>query len=157
MKWKFKNVARAGQDSVRKGQICTLATTGAVALCGQIESGKPFAPINAVSHITFGDEALTQDDFSLKYTVTGVMLNNSANASWAAVHEILFGEYQDEGNVPVSLAGGFIVSLLAYITDFYVVPKRITPGFEHRLSKRSLLFVYILLALALGLSGRRRS
>ena len=155
MNWKLKLGARVARDSAAKGQICTVATSAVVALCGQVENGKPLAPINAISHITFGDEAFAQDDFSLKYTVTGLMLNNSANATWAAIHEMLFGAYQDEGNVPVSLAGGAFVSALAYLTDFYIVPKRLTPGFEHKLSSRSLLFTYIVLALALGLAKRR--
>ncbi len=155
MNWKFKTGSQVARDSAAKGQICTAATSAAVALCGQVENGKPFEPINAISHITFGDDALVQEDFSVKYTVTGLMLNNSANATWAALHEMLFGAYQDEGNVPVSLAGGAFVSTLAYITDFYVVPKRLTPGFEHKLSPRALLFVYVILALALAFGKRR--
>jgi len=154
MNWKFKMGPQVGRDSAAKGQICTVATSVAAALCGQLENGKPCAPLNAISHITFGDEALAQDAFSVKYTITGLMLNNSANTTWAALHEMLFGTYQDEGNVPVSLAGGAFVSVLAYITDFYIVPKRLTPGFEHKLSLRSLIFIYIILALALGLGKR---
>lgn len=154
MNWKFKFGPQAGRDSAAKGQVCTLATSAALAVCGQVENGKPFEPLNAVSHITFGDEALAQEDFSLKYTVTGLLLNNSANTTWAALHEMLFGTYQDEGNVPVSLAGGALVSALAYVTDFYVVPKRLTPGFEHKLSSRSLLLIYVVLALALALGKR---
>jgi hypothetical protein len=156
MPWKLKTGPQVARDSAGKAQACTLATTAVVALCGQVENGKPFAPINAVSHITFGDQALEQEEFSLKYTATGVMLNNSANSTWAALHEMLFGAYQDEGNVPLSLAGGALVSAFAYVTDFYVVPKRFTPGFEHKLSPRSLFLVYVVLALVLGLSRRRK-
>ncbi len=156
MNWKLKLGPQVGRDSAAKGQICTLVTSAAVALCGQVENGKPFEPINAISHITFGDEALAQDDFSVKYTVTGLLLNNSANTTWAALHEMLFGAYQDEGNVPVALAGGAVISAVAYVTDFYIVPKRLTPGFEHKISPRALLLVYVILALALGLGKRRR-
>lgn len=155
MKWKFKFGPQVARDSARKGQVCTLTTSAAVALCGQMENGKPFEPINAISHITFGDAALAQDDFSLKYTITGLMLNNSANTTWAALHEMLFGTYEDEGNVPVALAGGALISAVAYVTDFYIVPKRLTPGFEHKLSSRSLLFIYVVLALALAFGKRR--
>ena len=48
------------------------------------------------------------------------------------------------------------LAALAYFIDFRLVPRRLTPGFEHKLSGRSLLFVYVVLALALGLGGRRR-
>lgn len=156
MKWKLKPAARAARDSGQKSLICTLATFAAVALCGQIENGNAAAPLNAISHISYGDEALAQEELSLKYTGTALLLNKSANASWAALHEMLVGESQDDGNVAASLAGGALIAALAYFIDFRLVPKRLTPGFEHKLSGRSLLFVYVVLALALGLGGLRR-
>jgi hypothetical protein len=42
---------------------------------------------------------------------------------------------------------------VAYVVDYHVVPKRLTPGIESRLSCRSLLLVYVVLALSLGLGG----
>jgi hypothetical protein len=156
MNWKFKSAAHAARDSAPKSLVCTLATAAAVALCGQLENGNAVAPLNAISHISYGDEALAQDDLSLKYTGTALALNKSANASWAAIHEMAVGEYQDEGNFAISLAGGAVISALAYIVDFHLVPKRLTPGFEHKLSKRSLFFIYLVLALSLGLGGMKR-
>jgi hypothetical protein len=44
------------------------------------------------------------------------------------------------------------VSALAYLTDYHVVPKRLTPGFELRLPGGALAAAYA--ALALGLSAR---
>jgi hypothetical protein len=40
----------------------------------------------------------------------------------------------------------------AYITDYYLVPKRFTPGFEKRVSGKSLFAIYV--ALAVGLAAR---
>jgi len=57
-------------------------------------------------------------------------------------------------------AGGAAVAAGAYVTDYYLVPKRFTPGFEKRLSGQSLALVYGALALGLAvsalLSDRRR-
>lgn len=156
MNWKFKSGQSATQDSVRKAKITALTTTAAIALCGQLENGDAIQPINDVSHITFGDEAFAQRGASLKYTGSGLLLTKSFTASWAVLHEMLFGAYQDKGNVPVSLAGGAAVAACAYVLDYHVVPKRLTPGFEAHLSKRSLLAIYIVLALALGFGGLRR-
>ena len=41
------------------------------------------------------------------------------------------------------------ISALAYVTDYYVVPRRFTPGFELTLSRRSFPWLYG--ALAIGL------
>jgi len=43
--------------------------------------------------------------------------------------------------------------ILAFITDFHIVPKRLTPGFEHVLNPTSLRLVFVVLALALILAG----
>jgi hypothetical protein len=40
----------------------------------------------------------------------------------------------------------------AYLTDYYLVPKRFTPGFEKRLSGKSLAAIFV--ALAAGLAAR---
>jgi hypothetical protein len=45
-----------------------------------------------------------------------------------------------------------VVSAAAYVTDYHVVPKRLTPGFELRVPRLALAGVYA--ALALGLSLR---
>ena len=156
MNWKLKPATIAARDSGRKAILTAVTTTAAVALCGQIENGDPVQPINDISHIAYGDEAFAQNGFTLQYTGTGLSLTKSFTASWSLLHEVLFGEYQDEGNVPASLAGGALVSAFAYIVDYYVVPKRFTPGFEKHLSNRSLLIIYIVLALALGLGGIKR-
>lgn len=47
---------------------------------------------------------------------------------------------------------GAAVSTLACVTDYHVVPKRLTPGFELRLPAGALAAAYA--ALALGLSAR---
>ena len=156
MTWKFKSGQNAAQDSIRKAKITALATTAAIALCGHLENGDAIQPLNDVSHITFGDEAFAQQGASLKYTGSGLLLTKSFTASWAVLHEILFGSYQDEGNVPASVAGGAAIAACAYVIDYHIVPKRLTPGFETHLSKRSLLAIYVVLALALGFGGLRR-
>ncbi len=52
-----------------------------------------------------------------------------------------------------SLIAGVATAGIAYVVDFYVVPKRLTPGFEKRLSNRSLLGIYAALAAGLMISG----
>jgi hypothetical protein len=147
-------------DALATGKLTTLASAAAIAVCGQAELNNPVAPINAVSHILFGEEATKQDELSLKYTATGLLLHDAACTSWAALHEQLVGGEVEKGNVPVAFAGGALVSALAYFTDYYLVPKRMTPGMEKRLSGRSLFFIYSVLAggLAFGslLNARRK-
>jgi hypothetical protein len=136
-------------DTLRTSAAASVATTFAVAASGAIENGNPVAPLNAVSHIIWGDEALGRDELSWKYTATGVALNAAASASWAALDTIFFGRAAANSGVAKRLAGGIVVSAIAYMTDFYIMPSRLTPGFEKRLSNRCLPAIYTALALSL--------
>jgi hypothetical protein len=135
----------------------TAATTAAVALCGRIESGSGSAPLNAVSHILWGDDAAEHDEADAEHTIAGVALNAAAITGWAGVYELAFGRSARQGDVAAALAGGAAVSALAYFVDYYVVPKRFTPGFEKRLSPTSMLAVYATLALSLPIAGLMES
>lgn len=149
-----RTVPRALRACFIKGQIAGLTTTGAVALCGQIEDGDAISPVNAIAHIVHGDAAYNECDPSLKYTGTAVALNQGAIVAWALLHEIFFGKAQREGRCRTSLLGGAVVALIAYLVDYHAVPERLKPGFERHLMPRSLFFIYLVLALSLGLGGR---
>jgi hypothetical protein len=152
-KMKEKSWPKILRDAIYSGAVSSAATAATAAVCGQIEKRNAVAPINAISHIAWGEESFEQSAPSLKYTVTGLALNDSAHYSWAVLFEALFGEKAEQGNVPHALMGGAVVSAIAYLTDYHVVPKRFTPGFEAHLSSRSLLVVYIVLALSLAAGG----
>lgn len=122
------------------------ATTAAVIACDVAENRKALGALNAISHIAWQDDALRQDGLSAKYTGLALGLNMSAHAGWALVYEVLFGRTRGRN----ALIGGVLVALLAYVVDYHLVPPRYTPGFEHRLSCRSTLFIYATLALALA-------
>lgn len=152
----MKPCKQALMDSLLIGKMAGVTTAVAAAACGQIENRNAIAPINAISHIVYGDEAIQSNEFSLKYTITGLTLNSAANSTWAALYELCFGEAAEQGNVPLSLLGGVVISSVAYITDYHLVPPRLTPGFEEHLSRRSLFIIYAVLALSLGIGGLRR-
>jgi hypothetical protein len=79
------------------------------------------------------------------------VLNAAAVTSWAVVHEALFGRLGKQRYSLGGLISGTCVSFLAYVTDYYLVPSRLTPGFEKRLSNRSLFGIHA--ALAFGLAA----
>ena len=137
-------------DSVRSGALAAATTTAAAAICGQLEERQPIGPINAVSHILWADRAARQTKFSLKHTLTGAVLNAGAVTSWALLQELVFGRRQRRATVVEAITEGVAISALAYVTDYYLVPDRLTPGFEKRLSNKSLGAVYGVLAISLA-------
>ena len=136
-------------DTLTTGAVATAATTLAIAALGKAEDGNAVAPINAVSHILWGDEAASADQPDASHTLTGLALNAAAVIGWAGVHELLMPR-TGARRLEQALLAGAAVSVLAFVTDYYVVPERLTPGFEKRLSNPALLGVYATLALSLA-------
>jgi hypothetical protein len=159
--------------AVVSGTVGGLAAAAAASLAGKREDDHYAAPLNATSHIIWGDEAAHQDGPSLKYTLTGFLLNHASAIFWALFYEKLLGRAEDQGRhrprnwneggrgrqkessgepLLKPLLEAAVVTAGAYVTDYYLVPKRFTPGFEKRLSKKSLFGIYV--ALAAGLAAR---
>ncbi len=132
--------------------IATAVTSAAVTLASQLQTGHPAAGLNATSHIVWGDRAAKRNDFDWAHTALGAALNASAMVAWATVQHSAFPRVK---SVLGACAVGATVSALAYATDFHVVPKRLTPGFEKRFSQPVLLTVYGVLACALAFAAWR--
>lgn len=127
--------------------LATTATTAAALYVSKAETNHVAAALNATSHILWGDEAAKHDDADLEHTLVGGALNASAMGAWALVNELLPRAHTPLGAVTKGVA----VSALAYVTDYLLVPKRFTPGFEKRLSPLGMLTMYGSLAGALAL------
>lgn len=137
------------QDALVAGAIVCVVTAAAAALRGKVDSGSAVAPINATSHVVYGPEAGQVAVPDLKHTALGLAINAGASVFWAAIYEELFGGRGNRGNVSKSLLGGGAVAALAYLVDYHLVPKRLTPGWEERVTGRSLAMIFGAMALSL--------
>jgi hypothetical protein len=149
----------AVRSATRSGAIAAGTTTLCVAVAGARDSGSAVAPINATSHIAWGESAGAVETVDVRHTALGAALNAGACVFWATFYEKYFGRAAERGDVATALLGGAAVAAAAYVTDYHLVPKRLTPGWEARVSGRSLAAAYTVLALSLPLRGllqRRR-
>ena len=139
--------------ALASGTVAGITTAATAAVAGKREDNAYAAPINATSHIVWGDKAAAQDAPSLKYTLTGFLLNHASAVFWAMFYEKLFGRRRRvlgaKDSLVKPLLGAAAVSAGAYLTDYYLVPKRFTPGYEKRLSGQSMTAIYGMLALGL--------
>ena len=132
------------------GTLAAGAVTLAASFAARRATGSSAAALNATSHFLWGERAAREDDYSLKYTATGFAANYGASVFWALFYEFLAqGKPRSRTR---ALVDGALVSAAAYVTDYHLVPKRLTPGFELRIPRMALALVYA--ALALGLSAR---
>lgn len=128
-------VTRALVSGTAASAMAALTT----ALASRRTSGSYTAPINATSHIVWGEEAAHQSSPSLKYTGTGALLNYGGSIFWALFYERLLGKRPTPGR---ALLRSGLISTAAYITDYHIVPRRLTPGFEKRLPGRAVAMIY---------------
>jgi hypothetical protein len=148
--------------SLVSGTVAAIASAAVASAAGRRETQSAAAPLNATSHMVWGDKAARRDGGSAKYTVTGFLLHHAAAVFWAAIYETWFAPSQDRsqgGNDSIlkPLAGAVVVAAGAYVTDYHIVPRRLTPGFEMRLSGKSLAMIYGALALGLAASSIARA
>jgi hypothetical protein len=138
------------------GSLAGLATTATLALLGRRQAGSSVAPINATSHVLWGDEAGTADAVDVKHTVPGVLINGGAGIFWALLRELLSDRLPQRDRA-TAVATGAAVAGLAYLVDYHLIPRRLTPGWELRLPRGSVALGFVALGAALAIAGLVRN
>ena len=149
----MKSWQEAIKHSVVPGTAATAAMYATAAACGRRELGSAMAPVNATSHVVWGEEAAFIQKPMLRYTGVGVAIGTAATVLWAAVFEKVFGRAIEQRGIPAALLGGAAAAGTAYLKDYYVFPRRLRPGFEKRLPARALLYIYGAMGVGLAVGG----
>ncbi len=149
----MKSWGAALRDSVLSGTITNATMLATLAAFAKARGESAISPINAVSHALWGEKAAHADSLSLQYTLPGLAINQIGATFWAMIYEKLLGE---DSHARRTLPKAGLVSALAYITDYWIVPKRLTPGYELILPPKALAGVYTALALSLASSTALR-
>jgi hypothetical protein len=150
----------AWREGLVSGTAASIASTAALVIAGRRENGSAAAPVNAVSHWIWDREALAADETSAKHTLAGYAVHHGASLFWATLHARVWGMRPANKRPARALAGAATAAAVACFVDFKLTPQRLTPGFEHRLSRRSMAVVYACFALGLAAGSmalRRRS
>lgn len=142
-------LARYTRNALTTAGVTTAATTLAALAISKLSTGSAAAGLNATSHILWGDEAATVDGFEPRYTLVGGLLNAGAMLAWSVMHAATPRSRGPLG----ALSKGLLTSGIAYVTDYRVVPARLTPGFEKRFSPRGMAWMYGILGAAFGVAG----
>jgi hypothetical protein len=149
----MKTWPEAVRDGIVSGSIGSIATTAVLGRRGQRENGSAFAPTNAISHWFWGRHAENQNGPSLQCTLLGYAIHHASATLWAIFYEKWFGTKAEQKKIVPALAGGAAVAALACFVDYEVTPERLHPGYEKRLSTRSLFLLYGVFGIALTLRG----
>jgi len=144
----FKQVITKG---LVPGTLASVISTAALALRARRESGSPYAGVNATSHALWGDEAFTRNAPSWKYTLVGYGIHHASSLFWATIFEQVAGKVLDRKSPAATTLAAAGAAAVACFVDYKLTPKRLQPGFEERVSRKSLALVYA--AFGVGLAA----
>jgi len=135
--------------TIASGCLSGVTVAAAAAWRAHAEGQSGWKAINGISHILWGPQAAVQRRFTAKFTGSGLVLNAVACGFWGWLYGVIDQFTPAPHSYSQSAGRGIAVAALAYVTDYYVIPRRFTPGFELSLSRRSFPWLYG--ALAVGL------
>ena len=144
---------KAFEEGAVAGSIASLASTVALVAAGRRENGHSAAPVNAISHWVWDRPALVENRPSLRHTLTGYLVHHGASLFWGILHARAWGTRPDAKQLVPALAGAAAAAAVACFVDLRLTPRRLTPGFEHRLSATAMATVYGCFALGLALGS----
>lgn len=138
-------------DILIPGSVAGLLSTAALAICGRLHGKRASAPISAVSHWLWPQEANQTARPEWRHLLAGLAIHQSMSIGWAACNALAVaaartsprlrgGAAQSHGQ-RVALAAA--TTLAAAAGDCIVVPKRFTPGFEYHLPAAHIAAVYL--------------
>ena len=141
---------RAARQALISGTTSSVLSTVAMVVAGAIENRAPAGPVNGPSQWIFGRRAARHRSFKPVYTVAGFLIHHATATGWALLHELVFGRRKAEQTPARRLRNAAITATVANVVDYQLTPRRLQPGFDAQLSRKSLLAIYA--AFAVGLT-----
>ncbi|HEX7934891.1 MAG TPA: hypothetical protein VF573_17695 [Paraburkholderia sp.] len=139
------------KDIVLPGIVAGVLSTLALGACARLAGKRSAAPISAVSHWVWPEEVNQTAHPCARHIVTGLSIHHLMSIGWAAVNAYTLAAIQEavepcrdsraEHRRRVALASG--LTLFAAFSDYVIVPKRFTPGFEFHLRVPQIAVAYV--------------
>ena len=138
------------------GTVASVLSTIALVARGKAELDDPIAPLNGPSQWVFGKHAAWQPGFRFPHTVVGYLIHHAMSVFWATLFEKWGRRIPVPGRTAIALIPAAVTSAAACAVDYRLTPERLTPGFEKRLSRKSLALVYVAFAIGLAAASSLR-
>jgi hypothetical protein len=137
------------RGGIADGSCASLVSTSLLVALSRRETGHAWAATNATSHWLWRGASFAQDRASARYTVSGYVIHHLACIWWAVLAQ------RHVSRVPV-VPRAALTAVTACAVDYLVCPKRLTPGYEERLSRTAVGLSYVACAVGFVLADRLR-
>ena len=141
---------RIALSALISGTAASLISTAALALLARAEGKGAIQPTNATSHWFHGDSAAGHAEADIAHTAVGYGTHHASALFWAFPFHVWLASQPPRSGLEL-LRDASVMSAIAATVDYGVVPRRLSPGWELVLSRKSMLVTYG--AVALGLAG----
>ena len=146
----MKSVSEILLSAAITGTVASLTTTAALAALAKAEGKGALQPTNSTSHWLHGEEAGHVDRADAAHTLVGYGTHHASAFFWALPFEAWLAMRPPRSTSEL-LSDAAVMAGIAAAVDYGLVPKRLTPGWEEVLSKRSVAVTFA--AMALGLAA----
>lgn len=150
----WRKAFRAG---LRSGAAASLLSTAMLLTAGRKETGWTFAPTNATSQWIWGRSALRAHRLTWRHTASGYLVHHAASVFWATLHARTIATPTTPDTPSRALTKGMLTAAVACFVDYQLTPQRLTPGFEHRLSRPAMFCVYAAFGLGIAIVSYAQS
>jgi hypothetical protein len=133
------------------GAFASVASTITLSVLGRWQAASASAPTNATSHWIWDRPALVKKSPSLRHTLTGYAIHHGSATFWAVLYAWLHANRRPAQSVPAALSSAGVAAATACAVDYLATPRRLTPGFEHHLSRPAMAAVYASFAVGLAI------
>jgi hypothetical protein len=138
-----------GKSALVTGTIASLLSTAALAALAGFEGKSGIQPTNSTSHWLHGDEAGRRKSADVAHTAVGYATHHVSAVFWALPFEMWLARSPPRSTADL-LAKAAAMSAVAAAIDYGITPRRLTPGWEVVLSKRSMVGAFAGLAVGLA-------
>ena len=123
-----------------------------VSRLARARTGSYASGTNATSHWLWGESAKQRHAADLPHTAVGYAIHHASSLLWA----FAFERWLAARRPPHPVRAAATVTAVAYVVDYRVVPKRLTPGFEQHLPRRARFAAYAAFAAGLAVTALYR-
>lgn len=146
----------AFKDALVSGSSASVLSAAVLSLCSKWEEGSAAGALNGPSQWVWGEREAHTREASLRHTFVGYTIHHAMSICWAVCYEHCFGRSceRDLKQVPVAqiAAEAATMTVMAYVVDYTVTPKRFRPGFKKHVGPASMFASYAAFAAGLAIT-----
>lgn len=146
------SAAPLARQALAGGALAAGCSAAALVWRSRRDTGHAAAGVNATSHWVWPRRALRTSAPNWPFTATGAAIHAVSSLLWSTVYAALRAR-RPHASAAGAIGDAAAVAGVAAAVDLRLTPARFTPGFEQRVERASLAWIYGAFAAGLAAAG----